>query len=65
MSRAWPEYGIHAPDLPGLLIPTDRQDGCMAECHLAGCGRDQPTTTCIHKEESVQTRAAVVSQVLH
>lgn len=39
--RAWPEYGTHAPALPGLLMPTDTdkvgQTG-MAEYHLAGCG---------------------------
>lgn len=65
VSRAWPEYGTHAPGLLGLLIPTDidkvkQRD--TAEYHLAGCGRDQPTPTCIHKD---QARVAVVSLVWH
>lgn len=55
----------HAPGLLGLLIPTDidkvEQRG-TAEHHLAGCGRDQPTPTCIYKD---QTRVAVVSVVWH
>lgn len=42
VSRAWPEYGIHAPDLPGLLIPTDRQDGYLAEYHLKGVAESSP-----------------------
>jgi hypothetical protein len=34
-----------------------------SRAHLAGCGRDQPTPTCIHKEESVQARMTVVRRV--